>query len=96
MAMRYDRIVEVLCEKFDPIKMEVIDESAKHAGHSHRINGSGGGETHFSVVLISNAFIGLRRVDRSRAVHDALQAEFTTGLHALSLGLQTPDEAGVL
>ncbi len=85
----------MLCTKFNPIQIEVIDESAKHAGHAHRTGGAGGGETHFRVALISKAFIGQRLIDRSRAVHDALKAEFEMGLHALSLRLQTPDEASV-
>jgi BolA protein len=43
--------------------------------------------------VVSPAFRGLSRVARSRAVHDALAAEFASGLHALALTLRTPEEA---
>jgi BolA protein len=46
------------------------------------------------VLLVSAAFRGMARVARSRAVHAALAAEFAGGLHALSLVLRTPEEAG--
>ena len=46
-----------------------------------------------TVSVVSPAFAGLTRIDRSRRAHAALEAEFGTGLHALSLRLQTPDEA---
>ena len=53
-----------------------------------------GGETHYNVLLVSEAFRGMSRVARSRAVHAALAAEFAGGMHALSLMLRTPEEAG--
>jgi BolA protein len=43
-------------------------------------------------VLVSDVFTGMSRVARARAVHEALDAEFGTGLHALSLKLKSPDE----
>jgi BolA protein len=46
------------------------------------------------VHLVAAAFAGMNRVARSRAVHEALAGEFATGLHALALKLQSPDEAG--
>jgi BolA protein len=55
-----------------------------------------GGQTHFSVLLVSEAFRGMTRVARSRAVHAALASEFGAveagGMHALALTLRTPDE----
>jgi BolA family transcriptional regulator, general stress-responsive regulator len=68
----------------------VTDDSAHHAGHA---GARPGGETHYSVVVVSDAFRGMNRVARSRAVHAVLEAEFAGGLHALSLVLRTPDEA---
>jgi len=44
------------------------------------------------VVVVSEAFQGMNRVARSRAVHAVLEAEFTGGMHALSLTLRTPEE----
>ncbi|MFC7543482.1 BolA family protein [Siccirubricoccus deserti] len=51
-------------------------------------------ETHYSVQVVSPAFAGQSRLTRSRAVHAVLAAEFGGGLHALSLRLLTPEEAG--
>jgi stress-induced morphogen len=92
MNSRYDRISGVLENSFSPARLEIEDESAKHAGHAAQ-KGVTGGQTHYRVVMVSEAFSGMSRVARSRAVHAALDAEFRTGLHALSLTLQTPAEA---
>ena len=51
-----------------------------------------GGETHYALLVVSEAFAGLGRVQRSRLVHEALEREFRSGLHALSLTLRTPSE----
>ena len=69
--------------------MRVVDDSAHHAGHA---GAQPGGETHYTVLLVSEAFRGQNRVARSRAVHAALEAEFAGGMHALSLILRTPEE----
>jgi BolA protein len=88
---RYERILDALKAAFRPDVLEIIDESAKHAGHAGRI-GSTASESHFKVVMVSSALAGMSRLARSRAVHEALSSEFETGLHALSLQLQAPDE----
>lgn len=88
---RAQRIAETLTAQFAPVALHVTDESHRHAGHA---GAQPGGETHFSVALVSSAFSGLSRVARSRAVHDALAAEFQSGLHALALNLRAPGEAG--
>jgi BolA protein len=93
MASRYERISARLTEVFSPDQMVIEDESAKHAGHVHMALAPAGGETHYNVMIISKFFEGQSRVARSRAVHEALAAEFSSGLHALSLTLKTPDEA---
>src|ERR1700739_1549979 len=92
MKTRYERIQEILEAAFKPTLLEIVDESAKHANHA-RPNGRPAGETHYQVRMVAAALQGQSRVARSRAVHEALDAEFKTGLHALSLKLQTPDEA---
>jgi len=94
MTNRYERIRDVLEAAFAPVALEVIDESARHAGHAER-NGLAGGETHYNVRMVSAALSGQSRLARSRAVHEALAPEFSTGLHALSLTLLTPAEAGI-
>jgi BolA protein len=89
MQTRLDRLRAALTAAFDPQDLQVVDDSARHAGHA----GAGpGGETHYSVRMVSTAFAGQSRVARSRAVHETLNAEFQDGLHALSLTLRSPSE----
>ena len=90
MASRQDRIRAVLNAAFAPTHLDVADDSARHAGHA---GATAGGETHYTVRMISTAFSGQSRLTRSRAVHAALQDEFLDGLHALSLDLRSPAEA---
>ncbi len=79
-------------ERFAPLRLELDDESARHAGHAGVRDADGGGETHYALLVVSDAFAGLGRVQRSRLVHEALENEFAGGLHALSLTLRTPSE----
>lgn len=86
---RADRLHAALTRAFSPRVLRVVDDSARHAGHAgHRPEG----ETHYNVLVVSDSFRGLGRLERSRAVHEVLQAEFADGLHAVSLTLRTPDE----
>jgi BolA protein len=87
---RAKRIQAALEAAFAPARVVVQDDSAKHAGHA---GARPGGQTHYSVAVVSPAFAGQSRVARSRAVHALLAAEFDTGLHALALRLMTPEEA---
>ena len=91
---RADRITTSL-SVFAPLALSVSDESAKHAGHSGVLEmGSGpSGETHYDIRIVSEQFTGLSRVERQRRVYAALDAEFQSGLHALSLKALTPEEA---
>jgi len=96
MAGRMDRLKAVVEQRFAPAHVEIDDESARHAGHAGVREGgaaAAAGETHYAMLLVSSAFDGLSRVQRSRLVHEALAAEFASGLHALSLTLRTPQEA---
>ena len=86
---RADRLTAVLAGVFAPTVLRVIDDSAHHAGH---MGAAEGGQTHYSVLVVAEAFNGMNRVARSRAVHDALAAEFAGGMHALALRLRTPTE----
>lgn len=88
---RAERIRTTLEAAFAPAEVTVTDDSARHAGHA---GARPGGETHYSVAVVSPAFAGQSRVARSRAVHEALAGEFTSGLHALALRLLTPEERG--
>ncbi len=86
---RADRLTAVLTDAFAPSVLKVIDDSAHHAGH---MGAAAGGQTHYSVLIVSETFRGMSRVARSRAVHEALAAEFATGMHALALRLRTAEE----
>ena len=75
--------------RFAPARLSVEDESSQHRGHAgHRE----GGESHFKVEIVSDAFEGKNRVARQRLVYDALKDEFAAGLHALALTTLTPAE----
>lgn len=69
-----------------PTQLEVLDESAAHAGHAGA-NGLGYG-THFRVLIASPAFTGLSRVAAHRLVYDALKPFIDAGLHALAIDIQ--------
>jgi BolA protein len=75
---------------FAPASLDIRDESERHRGHG---GWREGGETHFRVSIVSNAFEGLSRVERYRRVHDVLDVELKGGVHALALTLLTPHEA---
>lgn len=89
MTTRATRMEAALRQAFAPAALEIIDDSAKHAGHA---GARPGGETHYTVLMVSEHFAGMNRVARSRAVHEALAAEFAGGLHALALTLRSPAE----
>ena len=90
MTDRATRIRAALTAALHPTALEVIDDSASHAGHS---GAAAGGQTHYNVTVVSPAFEGQGRVGRHRLVNQALAPEFAAGLHALSLVLRTPAEA---
>jgi len=72
-----------LSARFAPTALEVIDESAAHAGHAGA-DGSGAG-THFRVRIAAPGFMGASRVARHRLVYDALQDFMDSGVHALAI-----------
>lgn len=73
-----------------PNHLEVIDNSASHAGHS---GAHPEGESHFKVIVVSSAFEGKNRVQRQRLVYDALAEEMANHVHALELKTLTPAES---
>lgn len=75
-----------LLQALAPTQLEVLDESAAHAGHAGA-NGLGHG-THFRVRIASPRFEGLNRVAAHRLVYDALQPWIAAGLHALAIEIQ--------
>jgi BolA protein len=79
-----------LSAAFTPSALDVIDDSARHAGHA---GARPGGETHFRVRIVAQAFSGLSRVERQRMVYLTLGEELAGPVHALSLTALTPEEA---
>jgi len=79
-----------LAAAFAPAELSVVDESAKHAGHS---GARPEGETHFRVRIVSEAFKGLSRVERQRRVYAALAGEMKSRVHALALTTLAPGES---
>ena len=86
-----DVIAEKLTKAFAPERLEVTDESHRHAGHA---GARPGGETHYSVYIVSQAFRGKSRIDRHRMVNAALVSELRGGVHALAIRAVAPGEAG--
>jgi BolA protein len=86
---RADRINAKLTAELRPLALTVVDESHLHAGHA---GWREGGETHYRINIVSDAFAGKTRLERHRLVNALLQNEFTTGLHALSIAAKAPDE----
>ena len=84
-----ERINKKLNEGLSPSRLEVVDESMKHKGHG---GWREGGETHFHVTVVSEAFEGKSRVDRQRMVYALLAEEMAERVHALALTTRTPAE----
>ena len=84
-----ETIINKLNEAFIPESLEVQDESHLHEGHAgHRP----GGESHFRVYIVSDAFKGKSRIERHRMINAALDAELKGTVHALAIHAQAPGE----
>jgi BolA family transcriptional regulator, general stress-responsive regulator len=84
-----DWIGATLRERLHPISLSVVDESHQHAGH---VGWREGGETHFRLDIVSEAFAGKSRVERHRMVNEVLADAFQKGLHALAIKARAPGE----
>lgn len=84
-----EQIDAALRAHFTPTDLRVTDDSAKHAGHA---GARPEGNTHFTVNIVSDAFVGMNRVARHRAVYDVMKPFFEGGLHALAIHARTPGE----
>jgi BolA protein len=88
MSMK-TQIAEKLAAAFAPQQLDVIDESHRHEGHAgHRP----GGESHFRIHIVSEAFRGKTRLERHRMVNQTLASELTGGVHALAIHASAPGE----
>lgn len=91
-----DSMRSKLTQELQPLKLDIVDDSYKHAGHSG-FRGKAGysGETHFVVEIVSPKFEGLTSIKRHRLVYKIIDEEMGNPVHALSLITKTPQEAGI-
>jgi len=85
-----ERIEALLRRELAPLHLEILDESGRHVGHA----GAREGGSHFSCVIVSEAFRGRSTLDRHRAVYRALGALMKGEVHALALRTLDPTEWG--
>jgi BolA protein len=83
------RIREKLTARFAPERIDVINESHRHAGHA---GSPGTGESHFVVGIVSAAFAGKSRIERHRMINTELADELRGGVHALAIKAFAPGE----
>lgn len=83
-----DQIRTLLERAFSPLSIEVIDDSARHAGHEGARSGG-----HFQVMLVSRCFAGRPPLERHRMVYEALGSLMGQGIHALNIRASVPQEA---
>lgn len=82
-----------LTEALNPVVLNIVNESAAHAGHSGNPSGAPDAETHFRVEVVSEAFKGKTLVQRHRMIYSVLDEELKVkGVHALALKTKAPDE----
>lgn len=82
---RSSRIQSRVTEALTPLHLEIENESSQHSVPANS-------ETHFKILVVSEAFAGLSRVERQRKIHGLLEVEFKSGLHALTIRALTPQE----
>ena len=75
--------------EFKPVHLELIDDSAKHAGHAGALSGGG----HYRLLIVSSEFSGKSTLTRHRLIYTALGELMRSKIHALSIQALAPDEA---
>lgn len=87
-ATRPERIRALLADALAPTVLELVDESALHAGHAGAASGGG----HYRLKIVSDKFEGLRLVMRHRLVYDAVHPMMHSEIHALAITALTASE----
>jgi BolA protein len=87
-----DIITQKLTEAFAPQSLRVIDESSQHVGHAGY---RPGGDTHYRIYIVAEAFRGKSRLERHRMINATLSRELAGGVHALAIHAAVPSEGGV-
>jgi BolA family transcriptional regulator, general stress-responsive regulator len=73
--------------RFAPVQLLIEDESHLHAGHA----GAAGGQSHFRIRIVAEAFRGLSAVARHRLVYAAVDELMKSDIHALAIEAVCPD-----
>ncbi len=87
---KQNHIREKLMTGLNPTRLDVINESERHAGHR---SSPGTGESHFRIVIVTSEFSGLSRLARHRKINALLHEELAGGIHALAIHAFAPGEA---
>ena len=83
------KIENIILEKFEPYFFSVLDVSEQHWGHR---NFREDVESHFEIIIVSEKFKNIKRIDRHRIVNQSLKEEFLTDLHSAIIKTYTIDE----
>jgi BolA protein len=86
IAGREQRLRRCLEQRFAPTLLVIEDESHLHAGHA----GAAGGQSHFRVTIVAEAFRGVSPVARHRLVYAAVGDLMKTDIHALAIEASAP------
>jgi BolA protein len=86
-ADRIARLRETLERELAPVALEIVDDSARHAGHAGAREGG-----HFRVALVADAFRGRSQLERHRIVYSAVAGLMGSDIHALNIVARTPEE----
>lgn len=82
---RKQRIEDALRDRLNPVYMDIVDETYMHSVPPNS-------ESHFKVLVVSDAFTDIAMLERHRCLNELLGDEFKAGLHALTMHTWTPDE----
>ena len=83
------KIEKIILESYDPYFYSVLDVSEQHRGHQ---NFKENVESHFEILVVSDRFTNIKRIDRHRMVHDSLKNEFLSNLHSVIIKTYTIEE----
>jgi BolA protein len=83
-----EQLRSALERELSPLSLDIVDDSAQHAGHAGAREGG-----HFAVAVVSKAFTGRPQLERHRLVYAAVAPLMGRGVHALSIQAQSPEEA---
>jgi BolA family transcriptional regulator, general stress-responsive regulator len=81
------QIRSAIVRELAPTSIDIVDDSARHAGHAGAREGG-----HFRVTLVSRAFQGRAQLERHRLVYAAVAPLMGRGIHALNIVARTPEE----